>query len=651
MLDFSVYIVYRAGSAVLAALPWRVLFALGNVAGLCAWVVLGSYRRLALSNVATAFANEKSPRQLRRLVRRHFQRLGANLLYTVKITATPLKKILPRVTTENLDSIDRPLRNGVPVVLVLSHLANWELFAQLMPGFVSPAPAASVYQRLGNRLIDAHVRRARRRTGLTLFDRAEGFQPVIQFLRSGGGVGILSDQHAGDHGVWTPFFGRLASTSSLAPLLAKRTGAALIAAAVYTNGIGRWRMVFTERFDTTGASVEALTAKTNEIIEQQIRHAPEDWFWVHNRWKTPNPNFLLRRYKRGIYLPPHVRPQNLQPFRILIRTSNWLGDSVISLPAVRAIKNGRPDAQLSILAPANLAPLWKLVKEVDEILPLPNKSVLAAMRLLRRRPRFGVAVLFPNSLRAALEVWLSGIHQRAGYRGHWRSWLVNQIVREPRTPGPPTHQVHRYLGIAQDCGADTTDAQLSQNVHQPTPPTDQTLLGLCPGAEYGPAKRWLPERFAEAATAISAQAQVHWILFGTKNDNAIEEQIAKALGNSCTNRIGQTTLEQLIDELRQCRLLLTNDTGAMHLAALLAVPVVAVFGSTEPRLTGPLGHGHIVLRHQVECSPCFLRECPIDFRCMNAVGAQEVTDAVMSILRKDGDSITASRTKNTRTEC
>ena len=123
-------------------------------------------------------------------------------------------------------------------------------------------------------------------------------------------------------------------------------------------------------------------------------------------------------------------------------------------------------------------------------------------------------------------------------------------------------------------------------------------------------------------------------MLGTKNDAAIGEQIATAIGDHCANRIGQTTLDQLIDELRQCSLLLTNDTGTMHLAALLGVPVVAVFGSTEPRLTGPLGNRHIILRHHVECSPCFLRECPIDFRCMKAVSTDEVAEAVLSMLAK-----------------
>jgi lipopolysaccharide heptosyltransferase II len=404
-------------------------------------------------------------------------------------------------------------------------------------------------------------------------------------------------------------------------------------------------MVFTERFDPPKAdsSIAALTSEINQIIEQQIRVAPEDWFWVHNRWKTPQPNFLLAQYKRGVYLPAGVSPQDLKPFRILIRSSNWLGDAVMSVPAIRAIKGGRPDARVTIAAPENIAPIWKLVPEVDAIIPLPGSRLPSVVRLLRREPSFDVAILFPNSLRTALETWLSGIPRRVGYRGHWRRWLLNQIVPVPRKPGPPEHHSLRFLRITRECGADKfndtspADVQYSTSNVQTAINRQPIKIGLCPGAEYGPAKRWLPERFAEAAEKIGAYSSVQWALFGTARDAAAGEQIAAALGDHCLNRIGQTTLDQLIDELRQCRLLLTNDTGTMHLAALLGVPVVAIFGSTEPRLTGPLGDGHIILRHHVECSPCFLRECPIDFRCMKAVSVQEVANAVLSILRKDSD--------------
>ena len=659
MLDLIAYLFYRAGSAIASALPLRLLFILGEFLGLCAWFILPGYRRLSQRNVTIAFGSEKSPAELRRLVRRHFQRLGANFLCSVKLSTMPVEKILRRVTVENIEAMDRRFRAGVPVVLVLSHLATWELFAQLMPKFVGYVRNASVYQKLGNRFIDAHVRRTRSRTGLELFDRKDGFQPVIELLRSGGGVGVLSDQHAGDHGLWTPFFGRLASTSPLAALLAKRTRAAVIAAAVYTQQGARWRMVFTDRFDSPGDSVESLTAKANDVIEKQIRQAPEDWFWVHNRWKTPKPNFLLARYKRGVYLPSDISAQDLKPFRILVRSSKWLGDAVMSVPAVRAIKAGRPDAHITIAAPYKVASMWKLVSEVNEIVPLPNKSLLGAVRSIRLKSRFDVAILFPNSLRVALEIWLSEIPRRVGYRGHTRSWLLNQIISEPRTPGPIRHQAVRYVRIAQDCGATVTEPNNLIGRHRRTrqpqglnanaaagsaSPPYQLKMGLCPGAEYGPAKRWLPERFAEVAAAVSAKLSVQWILFGTPKDITVGETIVRTLGDSCVNRIGQTTLEQLIDELRKCRLLLTNDTGTMHLASLLGVSTVAIFGSTDPRLTGPLGDCHIIVRHQVECSPCFLRKCPIDFRCMKAVGVDEVTDAVLSIL----DAGTAKNMKSTK---
>jgi lauroyl/myristoyl acyltransferase len=144
MLDFIVYLLYRSASATASALPLRVLFVLGEFLGFCTWLVLGKYRRLAQRNVSIAFGSEKSPRELRRLVRRHFQRLGANLLCSVKLCTMSAEKILRRVAVENIEAMDREFRAGVPVVLILSHLGTWELFAQLMPKFVGYVRNASV---------------------------------------------------------------------------------------------------------------------------------------------------------------------------------------------------------------------------------------------------------------------------------------------------------------------------------------------------------------------------------------------------------------------------------------------------------------------------------------------------------------------------
>lgn len=625
MLDYCIYLLYRAVAFVVSLLPLRLLFLAGELLGSVAWLLSGRYRALAQKNLRIAFA-ELSSGQVRALTRRHFQRLGANLLSSVKLGAMSLEQMAEVVTLENAERLHELLRAGRPVVVLLSHMGNWEIFAQLFPKYFNHARLGSVYQALGNRYLDADLRARRARTGVEMFDRREGFRPAIELLRSGGLIGIFGDQHAGDHGLWTPFFGRLASTTSLPALLAKRTDAAVVPACIHTAGRGRWRMVFDPQIAAPGDSVQEVTAKANEAIAEQIRRAPEDWFWVHNRWKTPRPNFLLTKYKRGVYLPPDLMPQ---PFRILIRSTNWLGDSVISATAVRAIKQGRPDAHITVAAPAKIASIWKLVPEVDEILPLTSRSLFPTARLLKKQAPFDVAVLFPNSLRSALEVWLAGVPRRVGYRGHSRTWLLNQIVPPLDQRGPIQHQVNHYLHLARSLGAEVTSAPEISPRNSQAP---GSKIALCAGAEYGPAKRWLPERFAEVALAVAAQKPVQWHLFGTAADTEIGKQIAEPLGDRCVNRIGQTTLDELIAELRECRLLLTNDTGTMHLATLLGVPVVAIFGSTEDRLTGPLGPGNVVIRHHVECSPCFLRECPIDFRCMKAVTVEEVTAAVLRLL-------------------
>jgi heptosyltransferase II len=627
MVDYAVYLLYRIGTGLFGLLPLPLAFAIGQMGGVIAWLVLPQYRKLALGNVRIAFAGELSEKEMRRIVRRHFQHLGANLLCSVKFPRMPMEKILERVRLEHFERVERCFREKQPFVLFLSHIGSWE-FCTRLPHFSYGQRGATVYQRIRNPHIDRHVREERSRFGLEVFERSEGFGKAIELLRSGGGIGILMDQHAGDGGLWTPFFGRLASTTPLPALLARRTHAKLIGFAVHTDGFARWRAVAEPPIDGSSESIEKLTARGNEILEKQVRRTPEDWFWVHNRWKTPRPNFLLARYKRGVFLPDAVE---LKPFRILIRSSNWLGDAVMSIPAVRAIKNGRPDARVSIAVPERLAALWKIVPEVDEIIALPSKSVVAAARLFRRRPPFEVAILFPNSLGSALEVFLAGIPRRVGWRGHWRRWLVNQSPRES-IPVGIVHQTYKYLELASTLGAVVAPEFAPAN--SITDRREQFKFGLCPGAEYGPAKQW--PRFAEVAQEIAGRFPVQWILFGTAGDGPIGDKVAEALGEKCVNRIGQTTLAQLINELRECDLLLTNDTGTMHLADLLRVPTVSIFGSTEPQRTGPLGQGHRIFRHHVECSPCFLRECPLDFRCMAAVTSAEVIAGIEQMMARRG---------------
>jgi lipopolysaccharide heptosyltransferase II len=250
------------------------------------------------------------------------------------------------------------------------------------------------------------------------------------------------------------------------------------------------------------------------------------------------------------------------------------------------------------------------------------------------RGQFEAAIIFPNSFRTALEVFLAGIPRRVGYPGHFRKALLNQIF-QPRTKkgAEPRHQVHHYLALAESIGADPAGSIESVAGSRPLPrsPGNPPVLGLVPGAEYGPAKRWLPERYADVMHILHGKTGAQWRVFGVAKDIPIVEEILSLAGTG-TSLAGKTSLAELITELKACDVLLTNDTGTMHLAAALGVPLVAIFGSTEPALTGPLGVRHRVVRQHVDCSPCFLRECPLDFRCMTSVTIQEVVAAVESLL-------------------
>jgi lipopolysaccharide heptosyltransferase II len=299
-----------------------------------------------------------------------------------------------------------------------------------------------------------------------------------------------------------------------------------------------------------------------------------------------------------------------------------------------------------------------------------------------RPTTFDLALVLPNSPRSAIEIWLAGIPQRIGLARPWRNYFLTQAIaprlgsvkmrklsvaeirqlvaadgsQRPNSnsrvlPNAATnaHQIHEYLHLAAALGANP----------EPVPPQltvlpeeiaaakkkfglseiTQPIFGLNPGAEYGPAKRWPVERFIAAAKEIQQRTNCTWLLFGGKGDASITDQIESAIGNrqsAIFNLAGKTSLRELMSLLKICRVLLTNDTGPMHVAAALGTPVVVPFGSTSPELTGPGLPGdprHRLLKSGAPCSPCFLRECPVDFRCMNGIRVEHVVEAVLQTVR------------------
>lgn len=636
--QYLVYLLFRAVEGVLGLLPLKACALTGRVCGLAAHALFPSYRKLAQANLRIAFGREKDEAWIRATAREHFASLGQNFLSGLKLPLMTQKDVEARVTVEGMHHAQAVAAAGKPLLYAVCHLSCWELLTQVPSLFASGTKPASVFQPLGNPFLNAHVKRRREKLGYTLFDRSQGFSAPIQHMRTHlSAMGVLVDQHAGDKGVWCPFFDRLASTSSLAALMSMRVDTPLLPLAVYNDGPARWKLVCYPPINSgeKKTTAEGLTAMLNIALEIVIRRAPENWFWVHNRWKTPQPDFLLARYRRGLVLPVGYDISRLQKFNLLVRSPNWLGDACMTLPAIRALKRGRPDLRLTVLAPSKLAELWKAIPEVDDFIGKEKgEGIRDVARKVRQHGCYDAAILFTNSTRSTLELWHADIPRLVGYRGSLRSRLLHQIVPEPKEVGPPEHHAQRYLRLAANCGAKTEDPSLFDvpaGLHAGAVKT----IGICAGAEYGPAKRWPLERFAEVAQRLSATwPEVEWVFFGAPNEKAMGEELSRLLPDvKHTNLVGKTSLSELIARLRTCSLLLTNDTGTMHLAASLGVPTVSIFGSTEPVLTGPLGAQHRVVRYHVPCSPCFRRECPFGhYECMTRVTPARVESVMRGML-------------------
>ncbi len=297
------------------------------------------------------------------------------------------------------------------------------------------------------------------------------------------------------------------------------------------------------------------------------------------------------------------------------------------LPALRAIRLRFPQAHIAIVAKPWVADLYARESFTDELILYTARSLQEKIKFgwsLRAR-KFDCAILLQNAFEAALIAKLAGIPNRIGYNRDGRGFLLTNGVAPPKRGEIPPHERFYYLELLRRAGLidaipESDEIRLERGNVKKT-----NTIGVSPGAAYGSAKRWLPERFAEAAARLAKERNASIALFGSKAERALCDQVAALVnGVSVINYAGKTTLAQFIDLTAGCEIFLTNDSGAMHIASALGIPTVAIFGATDDIATGPTGAHSRVVREPVECSPCLLRECPIDHRCMTGVSAERV---------------------------
>jgi len=334
--------------------------------------------------------------------------------------------------------------------------------------------------------------------------------------------------------------------------------------------------------------------------------------------------------------------------KILIRAVNWIGDAVMTTPAIGVIREYFPQSKITLLANPMVSQLFYHHPWVDRVITFDrhgtHRGVIGRVKLAGelRKESFDTAIILPNSFDSAIVPFLAGIPVRVGKVSDGRGFTLTGRYHRKKN-GAVCHEVEYYLELLRHFG-------ISGSVTQPylytLPGEDHStatllaeqgirqedfLIGINPGATYGSAKRWYPERFAEVAGRLASEWSAKVLLLGGPGEAEITSDIEKKLQGTALNMAGKTSVRELMALIKRCQFFVTNDSGPMHIAAAFGIPLVAIFGSTDHATTSPYSDKGVVVCKPAECAPCKLRECPTDHRCMTAVTADDVVDAAKKL--------------------
>ena len=575
--------------------PEALLRVVSAVLGDFIYFCLPRRRRLVLSNLHHAFP-EKPASWHQSIGRQSCRRLIETGLLSV---ATPFLNEarycqIVAATPELLEAFARHRDSPAATLICSPHLSYWE--AQTAMPLVVPAPFPEfgiIFRPLDNVAANSLVQTSRERFGMKLLSRKAGFADALKILRRRGFVGVLFDQNAGLQGALTLLFDRVCATTELPGIMAEKFRARVYG--IYPLRRAFWRVdIGLHAIEHDGSST-AVTIGLNRWLESLL--AGDDnlcasWLWAHNRWRNqdiPSRRFRLEARRDLLASDLATRGYSSIPrrTRIWIRLPNWLGDVVMTLPLLRALRVSRPDAELTLLAKKQFLPLLETWQVADQLHALPSRGPGYFLHFRRLRAKFpDVWLLFTNSFRGDLEAWFTRCRHRFGIErpGSSRPLLTHAYRPPSGFDEQSQHQLKlwedflRHFGLNHPADPQPFDGHAGG--------VDERLsIGLIPGSENAPEKRWPPDHWR---ALIAALPEERFVVFGTANDRAIAGAVADKFGGRVENLAGKTDLVAFNDRLRGCRLLVSNDTGGMHLANANGVPLIALFGPTNPVRTRPV---------------------------------------------------------------
>lgn len=330
--------------------------------------------------------------------------------------------------------------------------------------------------------------------------------------------------------------------------------------------------------------------------------------------------------------------------KVVIRSTNWIGDAVMTTPAMAAVRAAFPHAEVVVVANPLVSELFAHHPYCDRVIVYDkrgsHRSIGGLIRFSARlrKESFDLAILFQNALEAALMAFLARIPHRLGYRRDMRGPLLTHGL----SCGQAERRLHHtayYVRLLREYGIQGGDGKLKLTCTEDEIAWALTALdagsswiAVNPGASYGSAKRWLPDRFAAVADRLAHAFSARIVLTGGPGERDLGNDIEAAMVTPCLNLVGRTAVRHMMAVLSRCGLVITNDSGPMHVAAALDIPVVALFGPTDHTTTSPLTPEHRIVRKAPDCAPCLKRACPTDHRCMTAIEVEDVLEAAWSLL-------------------
>jgi heptosyltransferase-2 len=596
---------------VLAHTPEPLLRVLAAGLGEAIFLGLPRRRRILLSNLDHAFP-DRGTAWARRIGRESCRRMveTALLSFASPFLSERRLKQIARVSPSGEAWLRDYTVNPRPTVFGTVHCAHWE--TQAWFGLLcAPTPLPEfgiIFRPLDNATADAFIKSTRERHGMKLLSRRDGFAEALKILRRRGCIGLLFDQNAGLQGALTTFFGRVCSTTELPGLLAEKFSADV--RTFYPRRTGFWRVEITSDAIAHDGTTVGVTVALNRWLEQELTtddNLCASWLWAHDRWRHQDmPGKRLRLESKRNLLAADSAARGLAALprrtRIWIRLPNWLGDVVVALPLLRAIRIARPDAELTLIGRPAFAPLVEKFGVADRYEPLPPRGPGYFLHFWRLRRRYPDAFfLFTNSLRGNLEAWLTRCPQRFGIVRPRKSrpLLTHSWRVPPDFDEKQNHQLSLWENYLHAFGLNqppdrapilsTLGSRLSTR-----------LIGLIVGSENSPEKRWPVEHWRALIAALPDQ---RFVIFGTTGDGPIATAVADGFGPRVENQAGRTDLTAFAEKLAACDLLITNDTGGMHLANALGVPLIALFGPTNPVRTGPVFAAPFQILQPAGCPP------------------------------------------------